>query len=56
MQGAILTGKSVSVDDKVITGQGLGAGFPFAFELVNALAGQYKVDIIKKAICYKGSF
>ena len=56
MQGAILTGKSVSIDGKVITGQGLGAGFPFAFELVNALAGQYKVDIIKKAICYKGRF
>ncbi len=52
MQEAILTGKSVSVDGKVITGQGLGAGFPFAFELVRVMAGESEVDRIKKAICF----
>lgn len=54
MQGAILTGESVSIDDKVITGQGLGAGFPFAFELVRVMAGESEEERIKKAICYGG--
>lgn len=54
MQGAILTGKSVSVDGKTITGQGLGAGFPFAFELVRQMAGESEVERIKTAICYNG--
>ena len=54
MQGAIVTGESVSIDDKVITGQGLGAGFPFAFELVRVMAGESEVERIKTAICYDG--
>ena len=52
MQGVVLTGKSVSIDGKVITGQGLGAGFPFAFELVRVMAGESEVERIKKAICF----
>ena len=55
MQGAILTGKSVSVDGKVITGQGLGAGFRFAFELVRVMAGESEVERIKSVIIYTNS-
>lgn len=52
MFGAILTKESVTVDGNIITGQGLGAGFPLAFELVKMLVGSDKADEIKKAICY----
>ena len=54
MKGAVLTGESVSVAGNIITGQGLGATFDFAFELVRLLAGEEKVRQIKKAICYRG--
>lgn len=53
MHGANLTGKSVTVDANVVTGQGLGATFSFAFELVRTLVGAEKVHQIKEAICYK---
>ena len=52
MSGAILTGDSVSMDGNIITGQGLGAAFPLAFELVKMFMGSEKVDEIKKDICY----
>ena len=52
MAGAKLTGESVSVDGNIITGQGLGAGFPFAFELVRMMAGDDEVERIQRAICY----
>ncbi|MDO5296721.1 MAG: DJ-1/PfpI family protein [bacterium] len=52
MAGAALTGKSVSVDGSIITGQGLGASFEFAFTIVKLLVGEEKVRQIKKAICY----
>jgi len=54
MAGTVLTGGSVAVDGNIITGQGLGATFDFAFELVNQMVGAEKVEQIKKAICYKG--
>lgn len=53
MAGAVLTGKSAAVDGNIITGQGLGASFDFAFELVRILVGDETVAQIKKAICYK---
>ena len=53
MAGAILTGESVVRDGNIITGQGLGASFDFAFELVRILTGQDTVDQIKKAICFR---
>lgn len=52
MDGAILTGGSVTVAGNIITGQGLGATFPFAFELVKILVGSQKSTQIKNAICY----
>ena len=53
MKGAELTGESVVTDGNIITGQGLGASFDFAFELVRILVGEEMVGQIKKAICYK---
>ncbi|MBQ9433980.1 MAG: DJ-1/PfpI family protein [Synergistaceae bacterium] len=53
MSGALLTGDSVTVDGNIVTGQGLGAGVEFAFELVRILAGEEKVRQIKHAICYE---
>lgn len=53
MVGAELTGESVSADGNIITGQGLGASFDFALELVRMLVGSDKADQIRKAICYK---
>ena len=54
MEGAVLTHESVAVAGNMITGQGLGAGFPFAFELVRVMAGESEVERIKTAICYDG--
>ena len=45
--------QSVVVDGNIITGQGLGATFPFAFEIMNKLVGEEKVEEIKRAICYR---
>ena len=53
MKGAVLTGESVVTDGNIVTGQGLGASFDFAFELVRILAGEETVSQIKKAICYR---
>ena len=53
MHGAVLTGESVAVDGNIITGQGLGATFDFAFELVSMLAGGDTAEQIKRAICYR---
>ena len=53
MAGTILMHASVTVDGNIITGQGLGATFEFAFEIVKQLIGEQKVAQIKKAICYR---
>lgn len=55
MAGAILMHGSVAVDGNIITGQGLGAAFDFAFTIVRNMLGEKKVVQIKKAICYQGS-
>jgi len=52
MAGAELTGESVVTDGRITTGQGLGASFKFAFELVKLLVGEETVEQIKRAICY----
>ena len=53
MEGATLTHESVTVGGNIITGQGLGAAFEFAFEIVRRLIGEEMVQQIKTAICYK---
>ena len=52
MNGAMLTGESVTVDGNIITGQGLGATIDFSFKLVELLVGEANVQQIKTAICY----
>ena len=54
MVGAILTHGSVAVDGNIITGQGLGATFDFAFEVVRQMIGEERVHQLKAAICYRG--
>ena len=52
MTSAILTEESVTVDGNIVTGQGLGATFAFAFVLIEALVGFEKAEKIKREICY----
>jgi 2-C-methyl-D-erythritol 4-phosphate cytidylyltransferase len=53
MAGAAVFDESVVADGNVITGQGLGATIPFAFEIISSLAGSDTAERIKKAICYR---
>ena len=53
MRGAVLRDESVVVSGHITTGQGLGAAFAFAFELVRQLVSEEEAERIKKAICYK---
>ena len=53
MAGAALTGTGIAVDGNIITGQGLGATFDFAFQLVSMLVSEECAEQIKRSICYK---
>lgn len=53
MCGAILKHDSIVISDNIVTGQGLGVTFEFAFKLVEKLVGDAVVNNIKTAICYK---
>ena len=53
MGDADVLDRSVVVDGNIITGQGLGATIPFAFEIIKALVGEEKAEQIRQAICYK---
>ena len=53
MNGAIITGESVTVDGNIITGQGLGATIPFALKIIEELVGIENAEKIKKDICYR---
>lgn len=52
MYGAIVTRESVVHDGNIITGQGLGAAIPFAFEIIDTLVGKEMATKIKRDICY----
>lgn len=52
MNTAILTHSNVAVADNIITGRGLGAGIPFALELVGILAGPDAAEQVRASICY----
>lgn len=53
MAGAIVTEEPVTVAGNIITGQGLGAGIPFALKLVETLVNKETADKIAVAISYK---
>ena len=52
MGNTIVTHKSVTVDENIITGQGLGTTFEFAFEIIKTMVSEDMVEKIKKGICY----
>mgnify|MGYP002525429452 CR=1 FL=1 len=53
LNGAVVTGESVTVDGNIITGQGLGAAIPFSLTIINLLRGpEIERDIIEQ-ICYR---
>ena len=52
MTGAILTHEDVTVTKNIITGQGLGSAFDFAFMIVHILVGAEVEKSIRRAICY----
>lgn len=53
MARAIVTKEPVTVAGNIITGQGLGAGIPFALKLVEILVSKEKADKIAAAISYR---
>lgn len=52
LTGAICRDLPVEVDGKVITGRALGAGIPFALELLTALEGRQTARKVAAAIVY----
>ena len=54
MGKAVLTHESVAVADNIITGQGLGAGIPFALALVKTLVDEKTANGIARAISFTG--
>lgn len=54
MNGAIISGDSVTVDGNIITGQGLGATIPFALKLIELLTDVDTASQISNSICYRG--
>ena len=52
MAGANVTKEPVTVAENIITGQGLGAGIPFALKLVEMLVKKETADKIATAISF----
>ncbi len=55
MRGTTLSGESVTDAESIISGQGLGATFDFAFEIAKTPVGNEKVQQMKKSICYRST-
>lgn len=53
MSNAIITHEDVTIAENIITGQGLGATFDFALEIVRQFKGNECVDKIINDICYQ---
>lgn len=53
LYGATPTGEEVTVDEHIITGQGMGAAIPFALTLVEKLCGEETARQLAKSICYR---
>ena len=52
LQGTVLTYKPVTVDDNIITSQGVGTAIEFALKLVEILVGEEKAQEIAQGIVY----
>ena len=53
IQDAVLTGSPVSVDQNIITSQGVGTAIAFALKLVEVLVGEDKAMEISQGIVYR---
>lgn len=52
MSGAIVTGEKVTIDNNIVTGQGLGVTIPFALEIIKLMVNEDMVAKIMQDICY----
>lgn len=53
MGGAIVTHEGVTVDENIITGQGLGATIPFALMLIELLVDKETAQKVADGICWR---
>lgn len=53
MSGVTVLDESVVTEGNIITGQGLGATIPFAFEIIRSLVNEEMVNRIKRDICFR---
>ena len=53
IQGAALTGASVTVDGNIITSRGVGTAIDFALKLIEVLSGKEKAEEIAESIVYE---
>jgi len=56
MDRVIVTRDSVTVDDNIITGQGLGATIPFALKIIETLVNRTTAEKIANDICFHYRF
>ena len=52
MKNAVVLDEPVVTDGNIITGQGLGSTFDFAFEIIRSMGIEEKAKSIKASICY----
>ena len=53
IQGAVISGASVTVDGNIITSRGLGTAIDFALKLIEVLSGKAKAEEIAESIVYE---
>ena len=53
IQGAVISGASVTVDGNLITSRGVGTAIDFALKLIEVLCGRAKAEEIAESIVYE---
>ncbi len=53
IQGAVISGASVTVDGNIITSRGVGTAIDFALKLIEVLCGKTKAEEIAESIVYE---
>ncbi len=53
IQGAVISGASVTVDGNIITSRGVGTAIDFALKLIEVLCGKAKAEEIAESIVYE---
>ncbi|MCK9479918.1 MAG: DJ-1/PfpI family protein [Firmicutes bacterium] len=54
LTGAVITGKAVEIDNKIITSRGAGTADKFGFALTSLLFGNEKADSLRKTMQFDG--